>query len=561
MPFRAKRFARRLGNTLKTTSRKGIKTLNRTGVEQAKWQAASSSLAGMGIYSGFGKYTPKKKRKRSAPRSQGAVTNSLIAGSDVMIPSFTSAGDETGGITISRKEYLGDVFCPGLVPGSTTEIPAFSNTTYSINPGVERSFPWLSQIAQNFEEYTLHQLIYTYRSTITDLGASQTGQCGTCVMCTTYNIGNTPFEDKITMMEYEGAMSSKCSDSMLHGVECDPDKLSGSPGKYVRANGFANGNLNGRDYDHGLFQIAVANPPKEYANQTIGELWVTYTVSLRKPKFFVGRGFGISQDVFVNTPSSLQPRIDKNLLMGTASPKQYLVGELNNLRTQLTAVTSGATAGQPAYDKRLNDIQAVTAYTAFTSALKITFPGSVTGYFEIAVFMRMRNTSSSAAGAHTWTGSATWGNFFWLSPDVTGLPTGAGAINGNINYIKDIYAGVPTAINTNAGNAPTSYEAVPIAGQSHGYFRCHIFVRPASNGQENYILLPYNPSVLTLTAEGTGGFANDGSIMSVSLTVTEYNAAFSYRANNIGPEAPGTQSVDTMYIDTTGNRVVPSTRS
>lgn len=558
MPFRAKRLARRIGNTLKTSSRKGYKTLNRAAVEQGKWQAATQNLSGMGIYSGFGKYTKKKRKRSSAPKAQGAVTNSLIAGSDVMIPSFTSAGDETGGITISRKEYLGDVFAPALDNGI---IPAFANTTYSINPGVERSFPWLSQIAQNFEEYTLHQLIYTYRSTITDLGASLTGQCGTTVMCTTYNINNTPFEDKVTMMEYEGAMSSKCSDSMLHGVECDPEKLSGSPGKYVRANGFANGNLNGRDYDHGLFQIAVANAPKEYANQTIGELWVTYTVSLRKPKFFVGRGFGISQDIFINTPSSQQPRIEKGLPMGNAA-RQFLTGELNNLRTQLQPVFTGAQPGTAGYEKRLNDIQAITVYANFTNALKITFPGSVTGYFEIAVFMKMRNTSSQNPGGHVWSGSQSFGNNYWLSPDATQFTTGVGALNGNINYVKDIYAGMPGVYGANTNTQPTSYEAVPIAGQSNGYFRVHIFVRPASNGQENFILLPINSTALQLVQEGTSTTnANDGSIMSCTLTVTEYNAAFSYRANNIGPEAPGTQSVDNIYIDSTGTRIVPWQRT
>jgi hypothetical protein len=38
----------------------------------------------------------------------------------------------------------------------------FKNVAYALNPGVERSFPWLPQIAQNFTEYKWIQLVFEW---------------------------------------------------------------------------------------------------------------------------------------------------------------------------------------------------------------------------------------------------------------------------------------------------------------------------------------------------------------------------------------------------------------
>jgi hypothetical protein len=37
-------------------------------------------------------------------------------------------------------------------------IEDFQNQSILLNPGLEASFPWLSQVAQNFEEYEFVQL-------------------------------------------------------------------------------------------------------------------------------------------------------------------------------------------------------------------------------------------------------------------------------------------------------------------------------------------------------------------------------------------------------------------
>ena len=244
---------------------------------------------------------------------------------------ISSAADETGAVTVSRLEFLTEVYAPST---------PFNVQSFPLNPGLERSFPWLSQIAQNYDEYEFQQLVFSYRSTVTDIGSSTTGQCGTVLMATAYDPAAAPFGDKMQMMAYDGAMSCKTTESMMHGVECDPSKNSGSAGKYTRAFGL-DSSKDIKDYDHGLFQFAVSNAPANYANNAIGELWVSYTVVLRKPKFFVSRGLGISRDLYVASDG-----FTGGFPFGTSST--ILRAMSNNINTQLSFTTNFVTITFPA---------------------------------------------------------------------------------------------------------------------------------------------------------------------------------------------------------------------
>lgn len=103
---------------------------------------------------------------------------------------------------------------------------------------------------------------------------------GTVIMATQYNCLAPPFTSKQFMENYDFANSTVVSSTALHGVECDPKKNAGSPTQYVRTAAVPAGQ-DAKTYDMGVFQLATAGA---YANQTIGELWVSYKVTLRKTK-------------------------------------------------------------------------------------------------------------------------------------------------------------------------------------------------------------------------------------------------------------------------------------
>jgi len=236
------------------------------------------------------------------------VSNNIVdEGKGQGIPEF---GHSPNTITVQHKEYIGDIFGP-------QSAGTFQNQTFGLNPGLQTTFPWLAQVAANYDEYTFHQLIFTYRSTVTDFVAGN-GQVGSVIMATQYNSNEAPFASKQDAMEYDGAVSAKVSEKILHGVECDPTKLSGSPGKYTRAGPVPQGE-DKKTYDLGQLNISVSNTPAGFANQAIGELWVSYTVELRKPKFFATRGLAIQRDAFVGRePTTGTPDFLANLTMGQA---------------------------------------------------------------------------------------------------------------------------------------------------------------------------------------------------------------------------------------------------
>lgn len=326
------------------------------------------NATGRGMYTGLGMYHP--------------TTNSLISGSVHNEPHYHTL-DEEGALCISNKEYVSEIYGN---PSSTL----FSNNGYSLNPGLESVFPWLSQLAMNYEEYEFQQVIFEYRSLVQDVN-SNNGQVGSIIMATNYNPNSKNFADKAVMQAYAHANSFKSTDNGVHGVECDPAKLSGPVGRYVRTNP----TLVGEDlksFDHAKFQIAIHNTPSSMANQAIGELWVTYKVVLRKPKLFSARGLGISRSLYVGGGG-----YTTSLVLG--SQANLLRGQQNNIPTKV-------------------DLS--------SNTISITFPAYFNGDLIIALAIE--------------------GSGFTV-----GLVSAAPVLSGQVSFIRDVYAGTNGATTTQPG--------------------------------------------------------------------------------------------------------------
>lgn len=413
-------------------------------------------------YTGQGRY-----------RGRGAYSdNSLIAGDTLVAPRFTAEPDGAS-VTISHREYVKDIYGPGVQGGPAI---AFDTQHLDINPGLESCFPWLSQIAANYEEYEMKQLIFTYRSVVSDFN-SGTGQTGQVLMATQYNSNKDPFYEKVTMMQYDGAMSGKASHDQLHGVECDPGKLSGSAGKYVRVAPVLE-NQDKNDYDAGQFNIAVADSPVGFNGQAIGELWVSYTVHLRKPKFFTGRGYAISRDVFW-TRAGIANRPFLNPLATNT-----LQGQQNNIGCKFDRVSS-----------------------------TLRFPNNYSGNIKIRITLA-QNYGGPAPG-----------------PSVPNVNTVCTAVlGGNVVLIQDIpYANLtaaplPAPVGEVIWTAITmSNQVVPGSPSQVFNYEAHLRVTVATNGGQNTIQFQWGALP---TTQWTSSF----------LDVSEYNVGLNYRVDGQNDE-------------------------
>ena len=211
--------------------------------------------------------------------------NGLISGSASTMPRMRNLNDETGTLVVSHRERLSDVFAPAD--------SGFHQDVFTVSPGIEKTFPWLSQIAANYEEYELMQCVFEYDGHSL-VGINDTLEVqGSLCMATQMNVKDKAFRDRHEMERFPHA--SKCAQhgSMAHGVECDPRKITGDGHRYIRMGGLAK-DEDPRDFDHAKFTLGQYNTPTELFGKEIGQLFVFYTVKLIKPKISSGRGDAIS---------------------------------------------------------------------------------------------------------------------------------------------------------------------------------------------------------------------------------------------------------------------------
>lgn len=296
--------------------------------------ALKTLLAGLGSYTATSKKNTERNRKRrlrrkalkgsgaymSAPlRLKGSgsyVTNQMFSNSTISeIPSF---GDDTAGdVTITRIEYIGDVY------GQADN--GFYTTQYSINPGLPSTFPWASQVAANYDEYDLDGLVFTYKPVVSDSQTS-TVSLGNVIMAAQYNAASVPFASKVEMCQYAGAVSARICDHCMLGVECDQRKRAGADSLMVRT-GAISESEDVKTYDWGIVTVAISGVAAGYSGNQLGELWVSYRMRLRKPKFYEGIGYGINFDAFIGKTG-----VSTTYVLGTApykSPGNSIGGSFN----------------------------------------------------------------------------------------------------------------------------------------------------------------------------------------------------------------------------------------
>jgi len=230
---------------------------------------------GVGMLFGSGDY------KVSSPVDYNVLYNSN------QIPKFASNKFAN---MVCHREYIGDV----------TGSSSFQLQSYPLNPGVDSTFPWLSTVAQNYEEYKFHGLVFEFRTTSSEYNTS-TAALGAVILATQYNASSANFTSKQQMENYDYAVSAKPSLSIMHGVECARSTNVVNE-LYVRTGSVPYGQ-DIRLYDLGEFQLATAGMSTSY---DVGELWVSYCVELLKPKVpstlggVVGTGH-IGRSSFSNT--------------------------------------------------------------------------------------------------------------------------------------------------------------------------------------------------------------------------------------------------------------------
>lgn len=316
------------------------------------------------------------------------------------IPQFQNRlGD--GSIRIRHKEFIADVISsptPGL----------FLPVTYHLSASDQYTFPYLSQIAVNFEEFAFEGLVFEY---ITSSGSiSATGQLGTVVGAVQFNSLAAPYQNKQQMEASTFGQSTVASQSCLFPVECDAAQTPSNGIFYNIRPGISNVNNDLRWSQLGNFTLATVGMPN--ASETVGELYVSYDCVLMKPILIQDSGASadhwtnttgiVAGTVYFGTSPQITPQSDNFTSLGgvdilfdsSFAGKVCIIYAVNGTAGAWVSPTMvagiGATDLNILFANTQNDLNVATD-PALTYAYSV-------GYFQISPVLGNRSVISLAGG-------------------------------------------------------------------------------------------------------------------------------------------------------------------
>lgn len=200
-------------------------------------------------------------------RSNSLATGSQTIGSDT-VPQFVETGR---GLRVVHREYLGDV--------TTDAAGNFKIDTYPINPGLFQTFPWLSVIAAQYDEWKPNGIVACFKSTASTY--SGTAALGTVIMATDYDPGDPAYQNKIEMENSEFAVSTNVATSLIHPLECAEGERA-TRVLYTRQGAVTDDK---RFYDLGNLYVATVGAAP---STNVGELWLSYDITFYKTQLYGG---------------------------------------------------------------------------------------------------------------------------------------------------------------------------------------------------------------------------------------------------------------------------------
>lgn len=248
--------------------------------------------------------------------AEDVSANSLINGKVSPSASFGSATHTT---RVRHREYVQDL--------STGDIAGqFSNQVFSLNPANAQLFPYLSQLAQNYEKYAVHGFVVELVSTTSPYNSNSA--MGSVIVTATFNSAVAPFVTKNAMENSEEAVSARFDRNLCYGLEC---KDSATKEYYID-----NGNTVDNSYTSPQLlnfcnlQLATAPASTFPTASVVYEMWITYDISLIGPKISPAR-YGVA--------SWLSSNVTATNLIGT--PVQFTgIGNATSFLLSYTAANS-----------------------------------------------------------------------------------------------------------------------------------------------------------------------------------------------------------------------------
>jgi len=231
--------------------------------------------------------------------SESPEVNSLFKGSKNFCspnPSFRMISASS--VRVSHSEFVTDILTPSVL--GTTEILGFR-----VNPGLSNLFSYLSNIAQGYEEYMFHGLVFELRPMLS--GYVGSGNIGSVCMTMEYNSLGALYPTKSAIENSDFAVSARLDKGLVYGVECAKGTRNANT-YFIRNGAIIASPL---AFDFGELVLGLFPGSTVPASTHAFELWAHYDVELIRPRVSLSRyGWysivrtGIANDKTLGTTTS-----------------------------------------------------------------------------------------------------------------------------------------------------------------------------------------------------------------------------------------------------------------
>lgn len=221
-----------------------------------------------------------------------------------------AGGSENGNVRIRHREYVQDII-------SASVAGAFKSEAIRIYPSNSAIFKWLGPVANQFDQYQIHGISFEYKTTSGDVLTSTNSAMGTVILAPQYNTSDPLFTNKRDMVNYESAISSIPSQSMILFMECERSQ---TPFKILYT---YRPTIHTQDLRLNVFaNIAMGSSGFQGTSINAGELWVSYDIELMKPRMgsaaaLLGDHYefttGVSTSAYFGTSNLLLKQTSSNL--------------------------------------------------------------------------------------------------------------------------------------------------------------------------------------------------------------------------------------------------------
>lgn len=201
----------------------------------------------------------RNARRREARRMSRQGISAPIAKGFRALNSGAMVSGSGDVVRVRHREYVADVI------GSTS----FATTVFKINPGLVTSFPWLSNLAANFEKYRFRSLRFAFESSVATTAA------GSVMLGIDLDALDVAPGTKAQMLQMQNVVRSNVWDNSVSTI---PE---GVPELFVRTGNVPTG-ADAKTYDAG--QLVIGRVGTADSTSVIGEVWFEYDVELHTPQ-------------------------------------------------------------------------------------------------------------------------------------------------------------------------------------------------------------------------------------------------------------------------------------